>query len=406
MKKLFLTGFALCVVLLCSAQNFVVNPQFDSSDKWPRAIVSCDNVTYARPWSCTDTIDPPYITYCAPEYYKWDEDTLYEISGRYECVPPHSGKGMMHVRSFVDVVADPDKIRDYLQGRFRAPLVAGRGYCVTFYGAFSNLSGYTHDKFGAYVDNGSIDTAQYFYGCSLPQTAYHPQAICTSAPLLPCKWGIVKGHFIASGDERFITIGTFAPQDSIHRIQQLPFNPLTEGGIGWLLIDDVSVFEDTLEAHAWVKFVEGNISLHAGNDDSTSAGMPYEWYDASTGELVGTGPVLEHTDTGKRYILKLDGCIPSYDTLVSSAALIRGLTIPKIELYPNPVNSGGIVSIRNSRIVELNDPVLVNIFGQSLPIAEFHQNNFQVPLSLPKGRYMVRCQTADGPIMVGSIFVE
>ena len=242
---------------------------------------------------------PDYVNGCAPpisgvSYPKGQDYYQY----------PHSGNGMMHMRFYDDGAFEPGTVTyDYLQGRLYRPLDSGRTYCVSFYASLTKWSLYAVNNLGAYLDDGSIDTAS---DCGSPKDYLTPTVNFTTVITDTTGWTLISGSFTAKGTEKFITIGNFF--DTLHTNRIV--NYLAAGHVlGWAyyLIDDVSVIavDDTANAGPDAVTTPMGDSVWVGD---TTGYLPCYWY--ANGVLVDSNKagfkVLPDTTT--TYVLMLNVC--------------------------------------------------------------------------------------------------
>ena len=288
---------------------------------------------------------------------------------------------------YYDAIVPFPNNRDYLQGRLSSSLILGKSYCITFYLNFEgNMSScFAVGPIGAYLDNGSIDTA--VNTCGNPQTQYYPQVFTDSIVADTVNWVMVQGNFIATGTEAFITIGNFSDNAHTH-IAALP-GPC-ESDYSVYLIDDVSVIESDAVANAGPDaFVSpGSDSVWIGSHEE---GLPCKWYIAGNPTAISVyGGFKVHPDTTTRYVMELDLCSNvTYDTVVVYAAP-AGVTSPRPspkerEVFPNPARD--IVSVTNSKGCEM---VIYDVYGSARFTMTSQSDKEQVDISnLPNGVYFI-----------------
>jgi len=249
-----------------------------------------------------------------------------------------------------------------LQGRLYTPLVAGQSYCVTFYVVRMAAMAYANNNIGAYLDNGSIDTASV---CHNYQTEYTPQILDTSIITDTLNWTKIQGSFIANGTERVITIGNFF--DTAHT-EHIRF--ASGDTHGMYLVDDVSVIASNATAYAG-----RDTTITLGDTawlgvDINGAGMPCYWY-----MLGGTSPIdsggsiaVSPTDTitPTTYVVSMDLCgTVTYDTVVVTVTGTTGVSNLKLgqfenlKIYPNP--SANNITIEGAQGCMMS---IFNILGQ------------------------------------------
>jgi hypothetical protein len=187
---------------------------------------------------------------------------------------------MAEVQMFNDQVDTTGTyFRDYLQGHLNTFLVAGQSYCVTFFVVLENSSIYALNHIGAYFDDGTIDTTNF---PSYIQNMYTPQIVESGIIIDSLNWTKIQGSFVATGNERLITIGNFFDNYHTSAIPLVDTTGVAAAGAGdgaWYLIDDISVIG--MEANAY-----------AGPDAVITAATDSVWVGDSTGYL----PCLWHAN--------------------------------------------------------------------------------------------------------------
>ncbi len=381
---------AVLFPLAASAQlNHVLNGSFEQHRKCPD---NFDQVKYANYWNGIDTswvtdsimsTIPP----CLPEY----ENTCGVPGFRLPSTPwfyqyPHTGNALIQSVIYYNYgYAGLDQY-NYLQGRLNNHLTAGKSYCVTFFVNRAHATGYSINKIGAYLDDGSIDTTRH---CGLPQTQYTPQVLDTSIISDTLSWTRIQGSFIASGTERFITIGDFFDTGNVVKAT-------TGSGtdFGLYLIDDVSVIASDAIAYAGADtFVRQGDTAQVGaikNGD----GMPCWWYImGNTAPIDSGGTIKVHPSVTTTYVVKMDLCgTITYDTVKvwvwPSSVSNQQPAIRNCRVYPNP--SAGALTIQNASGCEV---VLYDVLGrEALRPGQLSSGPADaIDISaLPKGVYLLK----------------
>ena len=383
--------------------NLVMNPSLEQYSVCP---IHDDEIRYAYGWESLDTTwMPPDFSHDlngVPEYcnvcssgYSWCSVPSALLYHHY----PRTGNGMAEVQMFYNEYIDSPNWyeRDYLQGHLSTTLTAGESYCVTFYVVYESGSKYTINHIGAYLDDGTIDTT------GTPeriQRQYAPQIIENEIISDTLNWTKVQSSFIATGIERFITIGNFT--DTAH----MSFVPTWDTGIygtsafgpmySWYLVDDISVIKSDAAANAGPDKI-----IAAGGDtvligDTLDSYVPAYWY--ANGLIIDSNKsgIYVHPDTTTTYVLALELCgRESYDTVVvwlasdtthDSISYVRPLNDQDIQVYPNPASNTITITHAAGTIVIMFDAV-----GQEVFYTLIHSNkeieNIQ---SLAPGVYVLQ----------------
>ena len=305
----FIILFICAPMLRVGAQiNLVKNPSFEKYSNCPN---SWDLAQYASSWSSIDTVDglagnslcaPDYCNICGTGVTSIPMGGVTSLNYCYNHYP-RTGNGMMQEVFYCNEInPDGSTEEDYLQGRLYNTLVAGHSYCVTFYVVNEHHSGYAVDHFGAYLDDGTIDTTGI--NCGRYQTAYTPQIVDTTIVYDTINWTKVQGSFIANGTERLITIGQFF--DTAH-INHVHVNYTNLSFVGEYLVDDISVIASDAVADAGPDGITSPTGDSVWVGDTTGY-LPCYWY--ANGVLIdsNTSGFKVHPDTTTIYVMQLDVC--------------------------------------------------------------------------------------------------
>lgn len=162
----------------------------------------------------------------------------------------HSGTSYVSIITFANgtdsTYPNPNTIykdqRCYLQTELKDSLVAGRKYFVTFYMNLLNVCDYSCNDIGIYFSNipPSFNNNGNVLSSYTPQVANNSKKKELNDTL---NWMKISGNFIASGGEKYITIGNFK-NDSMSSLNYLG-EVTASGTVAWYYIDDVIVSPDS-----------------------------------------------------------------------------------------------------------------------------------------------------------------
>lgn len=198
-KSLIIISLAFSNLLLFSQENLVPNPIFKDVAK---KVKSEGQIDLATPW-ISPTLAP------ADLYISNTKNALIGV--------PNNGYGeekAMEGDNYAGFVAYGYKgkeSRSYLQAKLISKLEAGKEYCVTFNVSLADLSKYATNYLGAYISKDAVsanntDPMQFEAQIvSKKLTVYEKQFY----------WVPVCGKYKASGDEEYITIGNFTPDEKL-----------------------------------------------------------------------------------------------------------------------------------------------------------------------------------------------
>jgi Secretion system C-terminal sorting domain len=400
MKKSYFQGLiTLCFLISFTKAygqhvNYVRNPSFEDYTICPDQY---DEIRRATPWNCIDTTEdqpmgmPEYYNICAGS----NMSTGVPRSGlNYQY--PRSGGGMAGIQVYNDGRDGPFGYqRDYLQGRLHKTLTVDKEYCVTFYVALLEQSGYAINHVGVYLDDGSVDIGKDSLGSTLPLTMVPPQAFSTIVIFDTLHWTKIQGSFISNGTESFITIGNFS--DKAGTVAYLlPHS----GSIGaWYFIDDVSVIESGAKADAGADvWVSRGDSVYIGTFEE---GMPCTWYELDSTNPIGySGGLWIKPDSTTSYVVEMDLCgLVTRDTVKVFVAPtgIRSYVEPaEVTIFPNPTSD--IVQVASPLVIEritIYDFSGKNVFDQQ----ESGKKCLVSIEQLASGFYYVQIRLTEGQIV-------
>ena len=390
--KYIITILISLIFINAKAQiNKVKNPGFEKYNQCPNTV---DDIKFSDYWMSLDSVWslPDWVNepFGVPEYCNICAGT-----NAFSGVPinqnfnhyPRTGNGMAQVQMFFDEVDTSEYYRrDYLQGHLYAPLISGQSYCVTFYTVMEKASVYAINKIGAYFDDGTIDTTHQY---GMPQTQYTPQIIETAIIGDSINWTKVQGSFVATGNERLITIGNFT--DKAHMSGHVLAD--TSGAMGnfsWYLIDDISVIGMEANAYAGPDAVITAATDSVWVGDSTGY-LPCYWY--ANGILIdsNTAGLKVHPTATTYYTMVLDVC----GRVTSDTAVVWvypvGIATPRPSplspsIWPNPASS--LVHIEGAEsctiiVLDMLGRVVINNSGIVIDIGGLAKGVYSIVITDP-----------------------
>jgi outer membrane protein OmpA-like peptidoglycan-associated protein len=220
--------------------NMVYNPSFEEYSRCPERIDALGVMTAVDAWWQPTAGSSDYFNAC----------------GGRECQVPRNKMGVQNARTglaYCGIYCSQEHYREYLQTELRQPLVAGRHYRVSFWVSLAEKSPYAVAPLGAFLTPDRISDTTWdllmhrestdydLQGNQSIATFYTPQVVYDgdSAIVESNVWVEVSGDIVASGGERFLTIGNFASfnRSRVTRIEN--GNSILPGA--YYYIDDVSV---------------------------------------------------------------------------------------------------------------------------------------------------------------------
>ncbi len=369
-NKIFLFFASLLTAYCIKAQvNLVKNPSFEQLINCPNNFYEADSAKYwnwINPLCSAISCKGSLLTTCCTNPpacgtpYNWFGYQKPRTGNSYICI--------------VSLDAAPPSInnnmRQYLKGQFSSTLQTGKNYCLTFYYNASNTIQYVTNRFGAYIDNGTVAS----YNCCknmpvTPQAQNNPAVFMTDT----MNWVKIQGSFTAIGNENTITLGNFVDSATIQ------FQLFNSAGIHapYYLIDDVSLLPIDLIANAGK-----DTSITLG--DSAYIGRPREvgldddciWYvlgNATPFDTVAGLWVKPNTLGTHSYVVEQNICgTVTYDTVVVTVNPVGvnelGIRNEGLRIWPNPGN--GIMNlelgIKNGIQNTEYDLQITNVLGEEI----------------------------------------
>ena len=225
MKRLFTFGIGCFFFVQTEAQNLVPNWSFEDTIQCPTTLSQINRTEY---WFTPMTGTPDYFNSCC-------------TTGIVEI--PSNGFGYQFARTGNAYAGSyyggpslvPANAREYIEVELIDSLTNGKSYDVSFYVSLANNCSMGISNVGCYLSQNAITSANQL---PLPVTPQIENSIGDYL-LDTLNWMKISGTFIATGGEKFLTIGNFrndATTDST-RINQ------NGGDVYYYYIDDVSVIQ-------------------------------------------------------------------------------------------------------------------------------------------------------------------
>lgn len=325
----------ICFLLFCllniqglAAQNFVPNGSFETYTQCPQSRndgIICSN------WNAPTKGTSDYFNTCAPT-------SVVGVS-----VPdnfagsqlPLTGNAYSGIYASLNFTSPFLEYREYMQVTLDSLLVSGGKYTFTMYLSLGDRSNYASNKMGAYISKTRPSSNSDTY------LNVVPQVVSTTYITDKTNWVKVTGEYIATGGEKYITIGVFEPAATHTRITVSGgSNANGYNGVSYYYIDDVSmtracdVTPNPLNTDTAACVQLGAPFLISATDTINHA---YLW---STGEKNKT---INATKSGK-YILKVSSAFCNvYDTIT-----VTRNDIPLVNLGPDLFICGDVDTPLNS----------------------------------------------------------
>ncbi len=220
----------------CS-QNLVVNGNFDLYFRCPQSYNQYNNnIKDLIPgWGTVNKSTPDFFHRCSQNT---DVGVPQNFAGIIE---PVDGDGYMGIILRVDEETYPfsSSYSEHITGVLETPLERGKSYCFSFYYALAQNSGIVTNTIGIYFSKDKPVFQDYDeqYGFQ-PQLILHNDSVLGSRP----GWNILSAVYVASGGEKFFTIGNFQPLSQSTAMKRMPEVYNDTRFFAYYYIDDVRMF--------------------------------------------------------------------------------------------------------------------------------------------------------------------
>jgi hypothetical protein len=324
-KGIFITVLFLGLSTRLDAQiNLVPNPSFEVVT---HCIDSGNSVNNAVNWSnpSIGTPDLLSINYCPT--------TLTSV---YYSLPDNQRFGFQYPRSGYNcagiAVLDTiyDGTREYLQVHLSEALKPGIPYCVEFYTSLANLSSrYAISDVGAFfsVDSVFVDSSN---NALYPIIQFDNAITADTYVTDTLSWVKVSGSYIATGGEKYMLIGNFAPKFGTNYIPNYYFSPARP--FIYYYIDDVSVIECDSLIGIEENGIENKFKIYP-NPANEQLTIEYT-LDKPNDSKVTLYDVLGNIV----YQYYMDKAYGSYSYSISTNNLAAGMYVARIEINGNLIS--------------------------------------------------------------------
>lgn len=207
--------------------NLVPNGGFESLTACP--IDNNGNVVFASPWYIPNGQTPDLYNTCSTV-------TPFQVPQNWTgWQMAHSGNGYAGIATYnYSYPSSNINAREYIAVQLSDTLTGGKNYCVEFYASRADSSFWAINRLGACITKHVLNGPTYDTISAVPQIKYDS----TSIFLDTANWIRISGTYLASGGEKYITIGNFYADNQTDTISHL-------GTWYWayFYIDDVSVVD-------------------------------------------------------------------------------------------------------------------------------------------------------------------
>lgn len=235
LNRIFFTLPALMLTFSIAAQegeNLVNNPSFE--DAQSRKLRRLGDIERADGWvSATGSRADLFSADAGMP----DIQTPNNVYGREE---PKDG---INYAGIIAYSYREKENRTYLTAQLKSPMIKGMRYKVQFYASLAELSKYSANRLGVHFSRKPIGTDNKIPAIILKNEEVHVEHPKQEAFDGMYGWDLVCGEYIATGKEKFITIGNFSLDADIktERVRKPRDVKGTQIIAAYYYIDDISV---------------------------------------------------------------------------------------------------------------------------------------------------------------------
>jgi hypothetical protein len=223
MQGFYLTLLLLGLGPLAGAQNLVINGSFDQVIGCPTALSMIDSTASWQNPTINGT--PDFFHVCGSPFFAG-----VPMNGLgYQ--QPHSGESYAGIHRFQLGLVN---YREYLEGSFNTPLIAGQCYYFEMYISLSNFSEYTSPDIGVLFSDTLITGVLNIHMLALTPQIVNPSNMIPDTT----GWMLVSGTYTATGGENHLIIGNFQTDATMDTTL---INPNALWPITYVYVDDVSL---------------------------------------------------------------------------------------------------------------------------------------------------------------------
>ncbi len=238
MKQLLAISFLFSFVGFTQT-NLVINPDFEDGERTPNGVKEIRNAGYLLP----NWYSP--LNKRSPHYFVEPKKSVAKAQSGTGAVGLVLGGGRQEKTKL-----------EYLTGELKSPLKKGQAYCVCFHSLLHRTSRWAATDAGVFFHHDKELIKQIE-----PQNYKASLYMDGGDPIINTKWKKYCGYYIASGGEKFLSIGKFGKSKSL-RISDLDMEAYFEldafQSKAYYQFDNFSVLEsnDSTDCHCATKLPE------------------------------------------------------------------------------------------------------------------------------------------------------
>ncbi|HBX50171.1 MAG: hypothetical protein A2309_11755 [Bacteroidetes bacterium RIFOXYB2_FULL_35_7] len=239
MKYFIIILLFIPAFLFAQPENLVPNPGFENAWTCPDTYIKDIDRNFLPDWFIPNKSTPDYFNKCSVG----DAGIPDNFAGSMEAKEGQAYIGIILKESYrpsnPDYSPNMDEYsREYLSVKLLKPLKRNKYYCVSFYFCQAKFCDYSVDGLGIYFSSKKIN----LNGDGVIRAK--PQIFSKKGILLnnKKKWQEFCGAIAAKGNEKFITIGNFAPTKTVLYVKTDSVQNPSLSEYAYYLIDNIKLY--------------------------------------------------------------------------------------------------------------------------------------------------------------------
>lgn len=231
-RPVFLFSFILMTTTVYTQENLVPNGSFEEYDTCPIGIADFS----VKDWFSPTYATPDYFNSCASSFPTLDAGTPNNFAGYQKA---YNGSGYVGFASCLPFDKNfnlDSNYREYIRIKLKKILKANSCFVFSCYLSLADSSMFCTGDIAFALTSNTLVTDS-----SAVPIYTNKEEILNNSPLCDTsKWVKFSKFFIASGDEKYLTIGIFRNDNNINYEY---FNKNASNGCSYYYIDDVEIIE-------------------------------------------------------------------------------------------------------------------------------------------------------------------
>ncbi|MCA6362246.1 MAG: T9SS type A sorting domain-containing protein [Bacteroidetes bacterium] len=371
-----LTFFFLLLLRICSSQNLVLNPSFESYDSCPNYAGGINSISQ---WNEINY-------YYSPDCYNSCAD-----SGEYDS--PYNFFGYQkasHGTSYAGIVTWVNSLaslRETVCGRLVDSLPPNHIYCIAFYVNLSDSSDYAINRIGALLSDSAFDIAtdppNWMYDID-PSIESDTNLILNDT----LNWIKIENKYTSQGGEINIIIGNFRT-NSETEVEYINYSNILNNE-AYYFIDQVSV-EEIKPAHAGSnQTITSGQQVQLGNNVTEDAS--YQWLPATgLSDPTAPNPIAQPFSTTTYTVTKTQCSAVTTDEVTVTVNTNPAIVVQGTFTLPQLCAENSTAEIFDAR-------------GRK--VSAFATSQEEALVALAPGMYFLRFQCVNGDVIVRRLVVQ